>query len=206
MTPLDLIPVVSFLLLRGRCRNCGAGISSRYMFVELLTGCLFTICYLKAGLQLYFVKHLFFTAFLVVVAFIDLEHYIVPNKLVLFGLGAGVVFYFISRDISYASALLGITAGSGFLLFLALVSRGGLGGGDIKLAAVTGLFLGWPLAPLSIFLGCCLAGLVGVFLILVKRKKRKDIMPLVPFLAVGSYVTMLWGWDLIRWYLRFLNI
>lgn len=206
LAPLDLIPLASFLLLRGRCRNCDVRISSRYMYVELLTGFLFTICYLKAGLQFGLVKYLIFTALLVVVAFIDLEHYIVPNKLVLFGLGAGAVFLFFSGDISYASALLGVAAGSGFLLLSALVSRGGLGGGDIKLAAVIGLFLGWPLAPLSIFLGCCLAGLVGLFLILTKKKKRKDIMPLVPFLAAGSCITMLWGWDLLGWYLKFLNI
>lgn len=205
LIPLDMIPVVSFLLLRGCCRNCGIKISWRYPLVELLTGFMFAICYTQIGLQISLFIALFFTAFMIVVAFIDLEHYIVPNKLVLLGLGAGAIFLLLIKDTSYTSPLWGLISGTGFLLLLALVSRGGLGGGDIKLAAVLGLFLGWPLAPLSVFLGCCLAGLTGIILICAKKKNSKDAIPFAPFLGVGGYITMLWGWDLIRWYLLFLK-
>lgn len=205
ITPLDLIPVVSFVLLRGRCRNCGEKISRRYIYVELLTGLLFSVIYIYLGCESTFLKNIFLTSFMIIAAFIDLEHYIVPNKLILFGLGAGAVFLYIIKDPLYESAWWGAASGGGFLLLLMILSRGGLGSGDVKLAAVVGIFLGWPLALFTVFLSCCLAGLTGISLILMKKMRPKDIIPFVPFMAISSYIAMIWGRELISWYIVFLK-
>lgn len=202
LRPTDLIPVVSFLLLKGRCRYCGGGINPRYPAVELLTALLFAIVYLKTGLSILLLKYLFFTVVLVIVTFIDLEYYIIPNKLVAFAFVAGILINIITRDLSLARMSVGIVSASSFFIILYAVSGGGMGGGDIKFAAVIGLFLGWPLALLASFLACFLAGIAGILLIVTKIKTRKDIIPFGPFLAAGTFITMLWGNQLIAWYLQ----
>jgi len=212
---LDLIPVVSYFLLRGRCRYCGMLISPRYLIVELLTPILFLLVYNVvfkgvaeisediAGLVpvLLLLKYLFLTSVLIVVTFTDLEHYLIPNKVVLFALVGGVVINLAVRDLSLISAVLGTVSGSLLLLVAGLLSKGGVGGGDIKLAAVIGLFLGWPAGLLATFLAACFGGAAGLFLISLKKKSRKDVVPFAPFMALGAVVTMLWGDSLINWYL-----
>ena len=160
----DLVPVFSYLLLLGRCRACAAPISPRYLFVELLSGLITAVLFFYFGTTAVFVKYLFLCLLLMVVFFIDLEHYIIPNSLVLTGLIGGIVLNAAAGDVGFISALIGMLVTSGFLLIVALVSRGGIGGGDIKLAAVTGLFLGWPLGPLGLFLGILEAGILAIFL------------------------------------------
>ena len=199
----DLIPVLSYLLLLGRCRSCHTRISIKYPIVELLTGIIFIVLFHHFGATLVFLKYLFLSALLVAVSFIDLEHYIIPNSLVITGLVGGVFLNLAARDVGVVSALIGIFVTSGFLLLIALVSKGGMGGGDIKLAAVTGLFLGWPLAPFGLFLGACVGGLVAIFLLLFRIKERKDPQPFGPFIAVGTFFAFLYGFDVINWYLQY---
>lgn len=199
----DLIPVLSYLLLLGRCRNCHSLISLRYPLVELLTGVIFVVLFFYFGATVVLLKYLFLCALLVAVSFIDLEHYIIPNSLVITGLIGGVILNIVARDVGVVSALIGMLVTSGVLLLVALASKGGMGGGDIKLAAVTGLFLGWPLAPLGIFLGACVGGLVAIFLLLFRVKGRKDPLPFGPFIALGTFFAILYGFDIINWYLQF---
>jgi leader peptidase (prepilin peptidase)/N-methyltransferase len=201
----DLLPLLSFLFLLGRCRYCRAVISPRYPLIELLTGALFALLYLSFGLTAAFVKYAFFAAFLIIVSMIDLEHYIVPDRLVTAGLAGGILLGVFSKDRGLFSVLLGAGVAAGFLLLVALLSKGGMGGGDIKLAFVTGLFLGWPLGPLGIFLGSCLAGITGVFLLALRLKGRKDPIPFGPFIALGSLLSLLRGNELLAWYFRHLN-
>ncbi|HOV79811.1 MAG TPA: prepilin peptidase [Bacillota bacterium] len=196
LAPLDLIPAASYLILRGRCRNCGSFINIRYFIVEVLTGLLFAAGYARLGFQPVLIKTFFFISIMIVLSFIDLEHYMVPNGLVLTGLVAGAVFLLVCKDVDWKSAFLGAVSSTGFLFALTVISRGGVGGGDIKLAAVIGLFLGWPLGLLSVFIGCCLAGVAGIIMVLLKKMKLRDIMPFVPFLALGSGVTAVWGAEL----------
>lgn len=199
----DLIPVLSYLLLLGRCRSCHTRISIKYPIVEFLTGIIFVVLFLHFGATLVFLKYLFLSALLEAVSFIDLEHYIIPNSLVITGLIGGVFLNLAARDVGVVSALIGILITSGFLLLIALVSKGGMGGGDIKLAAVTGLFLGWPLAPFGLFLGACVGGVVAIFLLLFRIKGRKDPLPFGPFIAVGTFFAFLYGFDVINWYLQY---
>lgn len=145
-------------------------------------------------------RALLFIATLIVISFIDLDHYIIPDKILFFFIVAWVAFIpFI--PINYINSLIGLVSAGGLLLFIALLSKGGMGGGDIKLAAVIGLYLGWPNALLAMFLACFLAGIVGILLILLKIKSRKDIIPFGPFIAAASYITLLWGEQILNWYM-----
>jgi leader peptidase (prepilin peptidase)/N-methyltransferase len=189
----DLVPVLSFLLLRGRCRYCRAPISCRYPLVESLTAAVFLVLYLHFGLQAALIKYLFLAALLVAATFIDIERFLIPNRLVVAGLAFGIAAGFFVHDVSFLSALLGAASTAGFLLLVALLYRGGMGMGDIKLALVTGLFLGWPMGLVGLFVGACIGGLVGIVLIVAKIKGRKDPVPFGPFIALGTLIALLWG-------------
>lgn len=198
---LDLVPVLSYLRLRGKCRMCGARISPRYPLVELLTGLLFAGTYAAFGWQPVLAKHLFLLALLVAVTFIDLEHYLIPNRLIAAGLAGGVLLNLYARDLTPASAALGALLPAGFFLLLAVASRGGVGGGDIKLAAVIGLFLGLPLALVAVFVASLAAGAVGLALLAAGRKRRWDPIPFGPFLALGAAAAIFYGPAILNWYL-----
>lgn len=124
----ELIPLFSYLFLRGRCRTCHEPISLRYPLVELLTGIIFALLFLRFSLTIELVKYLFLSALLVAVSFIDLEHYIIPNSLIITGLAGGLILNIAAKDVGVVSALIGILVTSGFLLLVALISKGGMGG------------------------------------------------------------------------------
>ncbi|NSW84211.1 MAG: prepilin peptidase [Syntrophothermus sp.] len=201
LTWRDLVPVFSYLVLGGRCRYCRRPISLRYPAIELLTAVVFAVLWCRFSSPPVFAKYAFFAGLLIAAGAIDAVHYIIPDKLVLAGLAGAVILGFAARDVGIWSALAGCAAGAGFLLLVVVISKGGMGGGDVKLAAVTGLFLGWPLGPLGIFLGACVGGLVAFFLLLFRIKGRKDPLPFGPFIALGSFLALLWGKVLIFWYL-----
>jgi leader peptidase (prepilin peptidase)/N-methyltransferase len=189
----DLIPLLSYLLLGGKCRHCKAAISWRYPLVECLTAGLFLALYWHFGLHPTLLKYLFLTALLVAVTFIDLEHFIIPNGLVLAGVIFGTGICFFVHDVSFWSALLGAVSCSGILFLVALISSGGMGLGDVKLAFVTGLFLGWPQGLVGLLSGVCAGGLLGIVLLATGIKGRKDPVPFGPFIALGAMIALFWG-------------
>ena len=197
----ELIPVVSYLLQGRRCRGCSTPLHWRYPLVELLTGLLYVALYLYyPGVD--FFLQAFLYSVLLVIAFIDLEHQIIPNRLVLL-LGAFALLVQLLRPaLPWGSALWGVLAGGGFLFLLAVVSRGGMGGGDVKLMAALGFWYGWQLTLLLLFLAFLLGGLTGIILLATGRKKRKDPVPFGPFLVLGAFIAGLWGEQILRWYLR----
>lgn len=199
----ELIPVISFLLLRGRCRHCSSRISWRYPAVELLTGLLFYLVYLNhLEWSLALVRDWLLVAFLMVVSFIDLEHLRIPDVLTLGSFAVFALWQLLLPWQSHSSAALGAVVGWGLLFAIAVVSRGGMGGGDIKLAAVLGLYLGFPGILLALGLAFILGAAVGLLLVISGVKGRKDPIPFGPFLAFGSLVVILWGENILRWYLR----
>jgi leader peptidase (prepilin peptidase)/N-methyltransferase len=197
----DLFPLVSYLLLGGRCRNCRAPISWCYPLVEGLTAGLFLALYLHFGPTPALLKYLFLSALLVAVSFIDLEHFLIPNSLVFAGVIFGIGISFFVRDVSYWSALTGIVSCSGFLFVVSLISQGGMGLGDVKLVMVTGLFLGWPLAAVGLLIGICAGGLLGIGLLATGIKGRKDPIPFGPFIALGALAAVFWGGQIIHLFL-----
>jgi leader peptidase (prepilin peptidase)/N-methyltransferase len=203
--PWDNIPVLSYLLLRGRCRACKEHISLRYPSVELVSGVLYVLLWFKLGFSIPFAAYAALTSTLLTVALIDYDHKIIPNNITLPGIVIGLGLSVWALPITPLVSLLGILIGGTLFYLIAVVSKGGMGGGDIKLIAMIGAFLGWQGALFTIFSGALLGSLVGVMLMLLGKKGRKDKVPFGPFLSCGAIIFMLFGDDLIQWYLNLLS-
>lgn len=207
LRPRDLVPVVSYVLLRGRCSACSAAISWRYPAVELVTAVLFLWCYAATGAEPALAKALVFTAFLLVIAVIDYDRQLILDRVVVWLAGAGVVLNLLLRYQASAMVpglgdmLAGALLGGSALLAVAALSHGGMGGGDVKCAAALGLWLGWRLMLVTLFCAVVLGGLVGIVLLALRRKSRRDMIPFGPFLAAGAFIAMLYGRQVWQWYM-----
>jgi len=200
------IPILSYLLLRGRCAGCRMRISVRYPLVEALTGLLFALIAFRFGPQ-YFVPVLWlFAAALVVITFIDLDHQIIPDVISLPGILVGFLCSFFIPWVSWTDSLFGILLGGGSLFAIAagyelLTKKEGMGGGDIKLLAMLGAFLGWKAVLPIVFISSLMGSVVGIPLMMIKKADGRLAIPFGPFLVSGAFVYLLWGPALIRWYL-----
>ena len=214
LTSIDLVPVVSYLVLRGRCRHCGAIIPVRLMVVEAVTGALFTIVYVRYGLELEFVVLAAAVSLLLAVALIDLEHGLILNRIVYPSAGVLIILapfwteFDLSRSFFGSSSMAAslansLLAGAGaflaFLLILIAFPRG-MGAGDVKLAGLLGLLVGYPGILISVWIAIVGGGAVAIALLLLRRKGRKDAIPFGPFLAAGALVVVLAGSDIISKY------
>ncbi|MDI6791287.1 MAG: prepilin peptidase [bacterium] len=208
---VENIPLISFLWLKGKCCYCGAGISWRYPAVELLTGLIYLLVGWKLGLSYYLVFPLFFVSALIAITFIDLEHFLILDKITYPSIIIGLLATKIPGQtpdwqISFWPALIGMVVGGGAIYFLLVISpfifgKEGMGGGDVKLAALMGVFLGWQKVFLALFFGAAIGSVVGLSLIGLGRAKRGEYIPFGPFLALGALVVLLQGDEIIRWYL-----
>lgn len=202
----DNVPVVSFLLLRARCRSCGAPISWRYPLVEALNGILTLILFMKCGPSLTFLALFIFCSALVVITFIDLDHQIIPDEISLPGIVAGFVFSFFLPWSGWLNSVLGILLGGGSLFLVAwgyekLTGKEGMGGGDVKLLAMMGAFLGWRSVPFIIFAASLVGSVIGMAVMAIQKKDVKLAIPFGPFLAFGAILYIFYGRQLITWYL-----
>ena len=201
--PLDNIPVISYIALGGKCRDCATRISPIYPVIETVTAVLLLAGFFKFGPSFDFLVYAVVAPALVIITAIDIEHQIIPDVITLPGIALGLVVG--TYTIGYADSLLGFFAGGGLFYLLAVLSNGGMGGGDIKYIAAVGALLGWQKVLLVIFIGALLGSVVGVFQITVQRKSRKSLIPFGPFLATGTLVTLFYGHSLIRLYLDYLG-
>ena len=212
----DNIPLISFIILRGKCRRCGCSISWQYPAVELLTAILFVVLMQEFSNPIALVIYLVFVCALIVVTFIDLKHYIIPNEISIPGVFIGLALSLVPARLtggqmassSFIDSLIGCIVGGGILYLTALFSlavfkKEGMGGGDIKLLGMVGAFLGWKLAIMTIVLGSMLGAVVGVTLILLRLKLRTDYIPFGPYLALAAVLSLLYGEQLWWWYLSF---
>jgi leader peptidase (prepilin peptidase) / N-methyltransferase len=208
------IPLFSYLFLRGRCCSCGERISFRYFTVELLMASLAMVLLYQFGLGLAFVVGFVFVAALIVISFIDLNVRIVPDVISLPGIVIGLLFSVVGRylisdpfDIvpTPLGALLGVLVGGGFLLAVAWIYERftgveGMGGGDIKLLAMIGAFLGWPSIPLTLFFSSLGGSIIGLSIMLAKGVDRRYALPFAPFLCLGAIVYLFFGREIIDFY------
>jgi len=206
IAPWDNIPLVSFLLLRGRCRSCGAPISWRYPLVEGLSGVLYALLFARYGWHASFFLYAGFASALVVVAAVDLKHYIIPHAITYPGIAVGLVGSALVLPVPLVSAAIGAAIGIGFLYVVALASlvllrREGMGGGDIALAGMIGAFLGWQALVVAMMVALVAGSVVGVVLIALRKRGRRDMVPFGPFLAFGALASLLYGETILRWYL-----
>jgi len=206
----DNIPIVSYLWLRGKCRYCGARIGSRVLIVEIVTGALFTLVYLKYGLNTKFAVTTIYGCILLVLAVIDQEKGLLLNVIVYPAMILTIIINIFLPDIvlsTYAphvgvlNGLVGGATGFVILLIPALISRTGMGWGDVKLAGLLGLMTGFPDVCVALFGGILIGGVWASSLLLLKKKGRKDAIPFGPFLAIGGFIALVWGSAIIHWYL-----
>ncbi len=206
--PWDNIPLLSFLLLRGRCRACGQRISWRYPAVEALTGVLFTANVMVFGVSPWAAVSCVLVAALVVVTFIDLDHQIIPDVISLPGIVVGLLSAVPGWGPSLVDRVFGVLLGGGLLWAVAVFyewvrRREGMGGGDVKLLAMIGAFLGWRGVLITLLVGSLSGSLVGASRILLRRAEAGVPIPFGPFLALGAVVALFWGEALISWYIEF---
>jgi leader peptidase (prepilin peptidase)/N-methyltransferase len=161
-------------------------IRTKNILVILISAILFLISFLQIGLNIIFLKALVLNSILIVISFIDIEHKLIPDKIIIFTLVIGIIFSFID-DISLLNAVGGMVFGGGLMLILALVP-GVLGGGDIKLMFVLGIFLGFKGILFALLLAFITASIISILLLILKIKKRKDYIPFGPFLSIGSFI------------------
>jgi leader peptidase (prepilin peptidase)/N-methyltransferase len=226
IAPYDNIPVLSWVFLGGKCRNCKTKISAMYPAVELLTGLLFLACYFVFGPTLEALKWAVFAALLVVLTITDLRERILPDEVNFFGLGVGLVFSLFTKSmdgtalwlarrwfdfpppqmaLSFADAALGALAGSGLLWFVAegyfrLRGREGMGLGDVKMMAAVGAFLGLKRTMMTVLVGSLLGSVIGIFLIAVSKKGRDYELPFGTFLGAGALLVVFFGTPALHWY------
>lgn len=197
----DNIPVVSFVALGGRCRACGMRISWRYPVVELATAALWGLAWKTWGPTIDFAVAVVFLTALVAITAIDLERQIIPDLITLPGIVAGLCVNLATGRIGWVETILGIVVGGGIFLVIILASGGGMGGGDMKLGAMFGAFLGWKVTLVALFVAVVLGGGLALVLLASGRVRRKDPIPFGPFLATGGAIGLFWGERVLRWYL-----
>lgn len=198
------IPVISFLLLKGRCNNCGHPISIRYPLVELLTGLLSMISFFIFGPTLAYLTVFVSTAILISISFIDADTMTIPNELVIALMIPGIASLFLFPEVNFFSRAVGIVAISIPMLFLTMLIPDAFGGGDIKLMAVAGLMLGWQNALLATFIALVAGGTVAVFYLIGKRREKH--MAFGPYLCLGIFIAQHFGMQIIDWYLSFFGL
>ncbi len=194
----DNIPLISFIILRGKCRDCGGKISWRYPLVELITALMAMLLFLKFSLTLSFLIFFIFTAVLIVITFIDLDHQIIPDILTLPGIPIFCLAAIFLLKIPWLESLLGLLIGGGILFAIAFVyelisKREGMGGGDIKLLAMIGGFLGWKSLIFIIFFSSFSGAIVGITAMIIKKQDMKYAVPFGPFLSAATVAYLFWG-------------
>lgn len=205
LSPKDLIPVFSYLWLHGRCRYCQASIPRRLLWVEVSTGVLFGFACWRYGLSIELAITLFYCCLFIVLLVIDLEHGLILNKVVYPAMAVALLISVFLSQLEIVPEIkqsaIGGAIGLGLFLLIILISRGAMGWGDVKMAALMGLVVGFPLVFVALLLAVILGGLVAGLLLALKIKKRKEAIPFGPFLSLATLATLLWGSSILGWYL-----
>ena len=205
LRPLDNVPVLSYVALRGRCRACGVRIPPRYPVVELATAALFVLHYLVFGWTPLLAVRLLFAAAMVALFAIDLEHQLLPDAITLPGIVLGLLASLFLPP-GLRDALIGLLVGGGVLWLIGEAyyrysGEEGMGGGDVKMLAMIGAFLGWELVIVTLVFSSIAGSLIGVLLILTKRGGLKYALPYGTFLAIAGVVASLYGAGIVDWYM-----
>lgn len=205
----DLIPVFSFLFLKGYCRYCHQKISLQYPLIEIATGILFVLIFnhwlLDIGICS--LAYLFvISSFLIIIFIYDLKHYIIPDKIIYLAIAIAFLYQLFNHwplIINNLDFIYSAVGASFFFLLIVLASRGkGMGVGDIKLGFLMGLILGWPNILVALFLAFLIGAIIGIGLIINRKKTLKSEVPFGPFLVTGTFLALFWGENIINWYFR----
>jgi len=205
--PYDNVPVLSYIVLRGKCRRCGRPISPVYPTVEALTALAFILVHIGSGrgLGLEFAAGCLFASLLIVLGFIDYFHQILPDEITMPGLILSLVYSLFRNDLTFRGALIGAVTGAGFLLavyggYRIVRKKEGLGMGDVTMLLMIGAYLGWKGTLLTLIIASFAGAVVGVFLIARRSKDLQFALPFGTFLAPSAFVAALWGERIVRFY------
>lgn len=199
----DLIPIISYIILKGKCRYCHKNISLRYPIIEIITGLAYLFIYVKFGINIDFIKYMIFISIMIVVGIIDLDTTNVYFKVTGTGIIFGIIFLGIYSfmGISVKTYIYGSIFITLFLFLIILITKGGMGYGDMEMSLICGLFLGLRYTVLTLFLAFVIGACVGVTLILMKKRSRKDYIPFGPFIFIASIIVVFFGKNILDWYL-----
>jgi len=200
----DNIPLLSFIVLAGRCRFCKKGISWQYPLVELATAVVYLAAYWRYGLTLGGLAIMIFCSFLLLIFVYDFKHYLIPDGITIPAMAVALILN-IARGFALSDLLLAAIVGAGFFGLQYVISRGQwIGGGDIRLGALMGLMLGFGQLLAALFIAYLIGSVVGVSAVLLSRKRLKSQIPFGPFLVLGTLIVFIWGRELIDWYLSYI--
>ncbi len=202
LTPLELIPIISFLSLRGKCQSCGERIPLRSLLIEIGTGILFSLVWGRFGPGWPTVLYLVYTALLILIAVIDLEHKRILNLLIFPAIVLALIAVPVFHSGNPLAYILGAGAGFLVLFLIALISPGAMGMGDVKLVLFLGLISGFPEILLLLFIAFVTGGLIAGVLLALGKVSRKDPIAFGPYLALAGMITLLYGETIINWWLR----
>lgn len=200
LSAVELIPVLSYLIQGGKCKGCGVKVSPIYSFTEFATALLFVLCYIKFGFTAELAVALLFVSLLVIINVSDIAYMLIPNKILLFFLPLLILARIFSPLSSWWDSLLGAIIGFGLLLLIAVISKGGMGGGDIKLFFLIGLVLGTVNTLLTLFLASVIGMIIGLIVLKVRGQGRKTPVPFGPSIAIGAMFTYFYGSQMFEWY------
>lgn len=202
LTVKDLVPVFSYVFLKGKCRGCGTKIHWVYPVMELATGLLFAFAYYQLGFTLELVVALLFISLLVIITVSDIAYMLIPDKILLFFLIPLIVLRVFEPLSPWWDSIVGAVVGFGVLFLIAIVSKGGMGGGDIKLFFVIGLVLGWVPTLLTLFLASIIGTVIGVISLRRTKQGRKTPIPFGPSIAIAAIIAYYYGESLVDWYVN----
>ncbi len=203
LTALDLVPVFSYLFLKGRCRSCGEKIHWVYPLMEFITGGLFALSFWQIGFQPELIIAILFMSLLVIITVSDIAYMLIPDK-VLLPIGALLLVLRLIIPLDpWWDSLLGAALGFGILLLIAIVSKGGMGGGDIKLFFVIGLVLGVSGTFMTLFFASLIGSIAGIIMLRINNEGRKTPVPFGPSIALAAVIVYFWGDALLNWYMNF---
>jgi leader peptidase (prepilin peptidase) / N-methyltransferase len=210
----DNIPVLSYFILRARCRACSEKIPLRYPVVEALNAFSYLLVFWRFGPEWSFLVYSLLCSALIVITFIDLDFQIIPDRITLPGIPLGIVAgsfllpdpFLRASDLGFTASLIGAISGFAFFYMVAFLSikvlkKEGMGGGDIKMMAMLGGFLGWKAVILTTFLGSLFGSVIGIGLMAFRGREKGSLIPFGPFLALGAVVSLFFGQEILLWYL-----
>ena len=202
LSATELIPILSYVMQKGKCKNCQTKLSLRYPLLEILTGIAYLLSYLKFGLTLKLVFALSFTSILIIITFIDIDTMMIHDRfhvlIILLGILEAIIYKKNILNLVIAAFIISLP------LYVVAVVTGGMGGGDIKLMFASGLFLGIKRIIVSFVIASIVGGVYAIYTLIAKNHNRKDAIPFGPFLCIGLFISMLYGAQISAWYLAFL--
>lgn len=203
LNPLDLVPIFSYIFLRGRCKYCGEKISIQYPAIEFSNAMIYILLYMNFGITITFIKYCILASLLIVIGSIDFKTKFVYRNTVIFGIVVGLIFIGIDSILyqgNFLNYLIGGIIGFGIIFLIVILTRG-MGEGDIEIALICGLFLGIKGIVINLFLAFVIGGIVGVIILAFKLKGRKDELAFGPYLAIGALITILCGDKIFSMYM-----